>query len=493
MLAALNRSGDSGALVVTSPAGVERRLLFVDGELRTARSSLEEEKLVTWLVCRGRISEEERALVLLGMVDGDGRPAGMRLVERALLGPAELDRELQALALHIICECARELPKKLVFVEPLPSLPQDDLPDVVTRQAILEVARLLPDEQLKRSALRPAELLVFANRTLSGILEELELTPVEAFLISRMDGTRSLSHLIGSCGVPEPTAVNALYALKMAGLIELGSTSPARALRQVRGRPVVDVSSLSAVEIAEREQIAELARRLRELDHYSALGLKTSATASEIETAWHEYLARYSPDRMRERHLADREAELAAIVIRAENAYEVLSSPVSRARYDAILRATLESGEGAPGARPKAPDPRQLEARREMAEANLRRADELVALGELHLATQALEQVVAFRPDASALVKLARLQRRNPQWVNRAFDSLRKAVELEPESVEAWLEMAEHWHLRGHAERQRKSLERVLAIDCHCEVALEMYEQSFGQRQLRKVLERLAE
>ena len=44
--------------------------------------------------------------------------------------------------------------------------------------------------------------------------------------------------------------------------------------RQVRGRPVVNISSFSEHELTERREIEQLARAVPQLDHYAALGVE---------------------------------------------------------------------------------------------------------------------------------------------------------------------------------------------------------------------------
>jgi Tfp pilus assembly protein PilF len=67
---------------------------------------------------------------------------------------------------------------------------------------------------------------------------------------------------------------------------------------------------------------------------------------------------------------------------------------------------------------------------------------------------------------------------------------MRRAIEADPRNVGAWLELAEFWRRRNHAERQRKSLERVLAIDPDNEQANRMYKDLAGSRELQRLLRR---
>ena len=79
---------------------------------------------------------------------------------------------------------------------------------------------------------------------------------------------------------------------------------------------------------------------------------------------------------------------------------------------------------------------------------------------------------------------------RNPLWVNRALACLRRAIETDPRNCDAWLELADFWRRRNHSERQRKSLERVLAIDPEHEEANQLYKDLVGNRELQRLLRR---
>jgi curved DNA-binding protein CbpA len=261
----------------------------------------------------------------------------------------------------------------------------------------------------------------------------------------------------------------------------------------MRGRPTVDTSDLTPGELAEREETINLARALNELDHYAALGLAPDATTETVRVAWRELQRRFNPSRISERHLADRESDLRDILDRADTAFEVLSSTTLRERYDRILGASLGQAPAAGGGeQSEAELERQRKARQELVAANLKRAEELIVLGEHHLAIRALETATRFDPQAGNLVRLAQLLRKNPTWTGRALEVLRKAVELDPNCTEAWLEQAEIWSRRGHTERRRKALERALATDPQCDLAIMMYRQSFGDAALQKVLQRFS-
>jgi curved DNA-binding protein CbpA len=222
------------------------------------------------------------------------------------------------------------------------------------------------------------------------------------------------------------------------------------------------------------------------VDHYQALGLKREANPGEVKEAWEKIQNRFSAENPVS-HLRDMTAHLERIVERGRAAYEVLSVFKARARYDEIMKSLAKDSKKIEEPEKAAAD---AKARKALVEANVKRANELIKEDELYLAIQLLEQACAIEPRPPELIKLSRLLQRNPLWVNRALACLRRAIEADPRNIEAWLELADFWRRRNHAERQRKSLERVLAIDPDHEQANQMYKDLVGSRELQRLLKR---
>jgi len=498
-MSTLARSRATGALVASTDQA-RRELIFVAGELRSACSSLEEEKLGLWLVNRQHISDDERALSLLSQGGGgDPVPLGALLTRRGVIDAETVERELEELTVAIVRRAAADARTWCEFREGLRSNPHDTLPSFTTSEAILMAAREFPDSGAKLRSLGPLDQIAWPSSALDTVLGELALTPREAFVLSRLDGTRTLDQVIAVApmGREESTAI--LYTLKVAGVVHLGNAPPPShsvaplPARHPRGvEPMahaVDESNLGERERGEREEILDLAERLTRLDHYRALGLRPGAAPAAIDERWANWQRRFAPERASEPHLRDLRSQLQAILERAGDAYEVLSEPSSRHRYDQILESTgSETNPNIPaGVALRPPDQR---AREELAEANFRRAEELERDGEIYLAIRLLEHACAMAPRPAGLIWLSRLLLRNPLWAGRALDALRKAVELDPHNVETWVELAEFWRRRGSAERQRKALERALAVDPDNPQAGSMYTRLQGARELERLRRR---
>jgi len=481
-----NRS--SGVLVASSESD-QRELFFVDGEVRAARSSLEEEKLGRWLVSRGRVSEDDRALTLLSQGGSDASPLGHLLVTRGSIDQATLEIELQELAMTIIRRAAAASRTYCEFKDGLADGQPDTLPNLTTQQIVLEVARAFEDFPAKEESIGSTDQVAWPSTALDTLLDEFDLTPIEAFVLSRLDGSRKLSSLVAISSLSPSDALATVYALKVAGIVSVGPTphpapapltsAPTRRATASEDLLIVDESTLSPALVGERDSVRKLADMATRMDHYRALGLRPGASAESVHEAWNTIQQRYAPDRSADDHLRDMCSHLSTIVDRAQEAFDVLSDQASRLRYDEILES-LSHEQDRRGT--------DQNAREELVEANLKRAGELLKEGELYLAIRLLEQACSLDPRPPELLKLARLLMRNPLWTGRALSTIRKAIEADPSFVDAWIDLAEFWRRRNSPERQRKALERALAVAPEDTRAGAMYEKLVGRKELYRLL-----
>ncbi|MCG6948281.1 MAG: hypothetical protein LJE93_05120 [Acidobacteria bacterium] len=537
LMADLAKGKVTGTLSSTS-GGQTREIMFTNGEIRAARSYVEDEKLGTWLVEQEVLTEDDRALMLLAQGGGGDEPFGQILIEKGYLTLEVLDKELEQLALEIIRRAARAKGAENEFIDGAGEGQLDTLPNVVTSEVILLAAREFSDVDAIREMIGSTDRIIKLRSSLNDMLEEVQLTPTEGFLLSRLDGAGNLTGLIRLSSLPEEDTYLTLYPLLLSGTVvilsedgeplpepEVESTAPPEEqvreeVPQVEEAPAEDTGETKVPEekliedepsgekpatiaddatertedgvdftekqLEERRFILKLSEDVTKVDHYRALGLKRTANPNEVDDAWKKLQNRYSPDSVAS-YLTDMTSHLERIVERGRAAHEVLSSLRDRSRYDKILRSLDRDYEAIEKSHKEEEGAR---ARRALVEANIKRADELIKQDEFFLAIQLLEQACSIQPRPRELIKLSRLLQRNPPWVNRALACLRRAIETDPKNVEAWLELADFWRRRNHAERQRKSLERVLAIDPDHEEANQMYKDLVGNRELQRLLRR---
>lgn len=93
------------------------------------------------------------------------------------------------------------------------------------------------------------------------------------------------------------------------------------------------------LEIAEEQRtyVDEMFARLRELDHYAALGLGRSADRKAIKRAYLHLVGVIHPDRYFGKRLGPYKARLEAVFARVTLAYETLHDRDARAAYDLSL------------------------------------------------------------------------------------------------------------------------------------------------------------
>jgi len=499
-MAGLAADKSTGTLVIGSE-DARREIFFVNGEIRAARSNVEGEMLGMWLVDRQWITEDERALTLLAQGADEIGTLGHILVKRGCITQSELEGELQELTLEIIRRAASEELPRFGFMGGQGDPQPDTLPNITTSQIILTAARECRDQVAMWDLLGSFDQKVSLQLSIESVLGQLELTPSEGFILSRLDAAKDLSALKHLSTMPEQEVVSSLYSLVVSGVVAIDAAvaSDEPMVVSVSEEPLVEEPAGVEIDVGidesefedrqreERQRIMELAQKVTRIDHYRALGLKPGAGADQIEKAFSVIRKRYSPQRVDEPHLVDQRANLSAIVDRAREAYELLSEPKARRRYDKVLTSVEKAQAESLLTKPRT-DPA---ARAAMVKANLARADQLIATGETYLAIQLLEQACSMDPRPEELLKLAKLQMRNPLWIGRALDRLRIAVEVDPTFVQGWIEIANFWKARGHTERQRKALERAVGADPWSETAAEMYKALVGGRELERLLRRV--
>jgi DnaJ-class molecular chaperone len=153
---------------------------------------------------------------------------------------------------------------------------------------------------------------------------------------------------------------------------------------------------------------------LDEASYYQLLQVDELASADEIQGAFQRFAVEFHPDQHRTRSDVEREAIL-AIFRRGSEAYRVLSDAALRARYDEGLRGrahfhpsqapNVAGGSLAPNAASASRPPARLEDQVRTASIRpfVRRAEELVALGDVVQAHLQIRLALSREPENTAL------------------------------------------------------------------------------------------
>ncbi len=504
LMAAVTAAGATGVLGVGSARG-RRDLYFVGGELRAARSSVEGERLGEWLAGRGVVSSEEVALGLTEQAGSAAPPLGHVLVRRGVTDRATLEEELEALARTIIHRASSEQRLDLEFVDGGGDGQLDTLPNATTQQLILDAARRQPDQEAVRRRVAEAAEPLRPVSSLDDVMGDVDLTPSEAFVLSVLERSGTVAQARSLVTLADGDLDRVLYCLLTAGLVtggpapatggaarEVADTAPAETSEPGSAPPSLPVTDPRGA----REAIVDLAKRLDDLTHYQVLKIRPGASYQQVYDAWQVCDEAYHPSRAdREPEtMADLRATLQTVHARAEQAFDELFDPARRTVYDKI-QGTAPKGrvDPVPGGGPATAGGRVAAGRSgEETAADLKSmAEERLAKGDVFEAHRCLERACQLHPSPENLLGLARLKLLNPKWTRQALDLLRRALEADPRLVAGWRELVTFWRRRGKRERERKALERVLALAPDDAGAVARHRELVGPDQAEAFLRRV--
>lgn len=421
-----------------------RNLFFENGELRTATSSREVQKIGAFLKRRGWVTDRDLAWALETVARQGRARLGKILVERGLVSRSVLETEMKRLVEEIVFSTFEWEVGEYRFVPSAGTLDPDVALSLSTASIIVEGIRRLPESDTFRDRLPDGKrLLVLAGDPMSRY-QYLPLTPQEAFLLSRVDGTLDLDALLKLGGASRAAAAKSLYALLSCGIVEWKndlSILPAAAGLERLNVEIRSQPTAAAIPPGHAEMVRNTYRRIDWLTHYELLGVGPGATPEEIQKAYFERSRSFHPDLRHRADMADCEKELTTVFQRLKTAHDTLSDKKARAEYDAGLNAptdlTVDS----------ASDPL---ARVELAKRNYARARQLIEEKDFHPAVEMLREAIHFVPDnAEYRFSLGQVELQNANWIEKGLDNLMEAARLEPKRHQYLREAAQALYHHG--------------------------------------------
>lgn len=202
--------------------------------------------------------------------------------------------------------------------------------------------------------------------------------------------------------------------------------------------------------------LGDLLARFGGLDHYELLGERPDASEGAVQAAYERIARQVHPSHAARLGLAGRDGALRLLFERVTTAYRTLSDPESRRRYNEHQLIDVS---------PEVDPASREEEARTIAKAHYERGLAFSSAGDVHSAIQLFEQASRLEPRAEYLSALARHLARNPNWRERAVETYRAALELDPRSAEIRYEMGTVLEDLGDASRARVSYAAALSAD----------------------------
>jgi tetratricopeptide (TPR) repeat protein len=260
-----------------------------------------------------------------------------------------------------------------------------------------------------------------------------------------------------------------------------------------------------------KKEIWEVLNSLPSKNHFEVLGVEPGCSDEDVKRAYAAVVKRFHPDALGDPRLEDMHDFLAAILIRAREALEVLGTRQSRAQYEAksgILRRPRETTPTAPASatrpappapaappvppastrqpRPTAPPPATPAPAAAPPVADYVPPEEILLRARLLLsqarywdAIQMLENAVPQmeprRNQHKGRILLAKAYTKNPKWIRKAEEYLQEVVREDPGSFEAHYELGLLYKQVGQVARAQAAFRRVVELKPdHREAAAEL-------------------
>jgi hypothetical protein len=456
----------SGTLIL-SRSGAEKRVWLLRGMILSASSSLEDERLPAFLVQRGLIRPEE-ADALRGL---DDRQSGEALVGRGQVAIPAMRQVVRDLTQQILSAVFRWEDLEFNFEEgPVPvGLMESNV--IVSFELIIRALRLMGGFDQVRDAMLRQERAIGLSDNPYLPLEQLGLTSLQGYLVSRIDGrtkARDILSLVPSAD--EESAARFLFGLLILDLAKfIPPIGPGLLSCEdlVRGE-----DEKRRREEREQKQILDYYNLACKDDAVALLGFQEGADQDQVKAAYQALRERFDPSRFLRNVQVAMKEELQIIEARLIEAFLAV-------RCQGL--GPLRKGAGSAG-KGSTPNLAIMALRKELTktekqsveEERLRLADQFIVkareywkVNDFFNCLRYCEFSISHNPNAAeAHGLLGQALARNPdyRWQKRAENSLLRATELEPFSPAHWMNLGEFYRSHGLVAKARKSLEKALAI-----------------------------
>jgi len=457
---------------------------FDSGQLIYAASNLRTLRLREYLIKRGTIAEKDFASL-------KNNPSDLALAAALSAGGTLSEKDVDSLISTLVADVLRvallwtegawQFTERARLAEPVRAQIDTDslLRETAQRMPLMFVSQRLGNSNEIMS--RAAQVSPTSN-----------FSPIESFVLSRLDSPMSLADLVVLSGLPELDAYRVIYGLALSGFIKREHWQNAfrAGLRKSNEQP----GSHSTPEAPAREKPTEsrwtsasdeegdlekfLLRLRQATNYYEIMELPPTAEANVIKDAYYALARRYHPDRFHLKSGTQLHAELSSAFARITQAYETLTNPNARFTYDQSLERSRRLSEPASrvgkvesnldSAADFEYEPEDSEAAIGNAEYNFRAGLLALKEGRVNAATTYLAAAARLAPqEARYRAYYGHALAASETTRRLAENEIQAAVKLDPGSANFRTMLAElYYDLKFH-KRAQTEVERALTIDPH--------------------------
>lgn len=450
-------------VLLSEVGGDKRSLFFRSGLVVGARSSLEHERLGEVLIRNGRITQQhfEDASHFIK----SGQRMGDILAELGIIDKEEIDAYLRIQVMDIACPMLLEPSQRLKYsalseAEGILSKP------LFVGAIVMEAARRTPRSAAHtKSFLEDARRLHLAPDPIMRF-QDVSLSPEEAFILSRIDGTESPRDVFLVSPLPEEQTARTLLGLLHAGIV-VREEEAARQKQEMEvdeppqapGSPTTHSPEDAMPGAGFRKEVERLFEESQTSDHWQVLGIERGSSSEEVACAFREKARRYHPDRHRSISDIDFQKKLSGLFVRLGEAFQTLST--SAAAECSQPSAIDEPRSEAFPTRTSSPRRDPEEAKALFAQAK-RAYEEQDYWQTIQLCQQAID-IVADRGEYYHWLGLAQAQ--NSKWRLDAERNLKIATKLDPWKPEYFVALGELYQEAGMRLKAQRMFEQAKSLE----------------------------
>ncbi|MGH9333534.1 MAG: DUF4388 domain-containing protein, partial [Vicinamibacteria bacterium] len=480
--------------------GVAKRVYFQKGNVVFANSDVNDDRLGEFLIRTGEI---DRAMFdrVSAMMKKTGQRFGTTLTRlegtsgEKLVGLVR--RQVQEI-IYSVFDWERGAYGFEILDHPVE---EDIIVDLSTAELILIGVRKMGSLDHIRSALGALDRVLRHTENPLLLYQKMTLTTSEGYVLSRVDGGTSASEIAAISPLGEDETLRCVYALFAAGVVELASKNvvptsrisasaakeqiPAPDLRKAEtseavGRKPSDARAQtpstepSELERGLIEDIAAKHASLETASFYDLLEVGPGASDEEIKRGYYAMAKKYHPDRHHLPHLREVQGLLEELFAKVTGAYQELSDPGSRRRYDGAQQLkSREASEASRDADAQGPLPYTVPPE-VIAERHYQKGYVHFQNMEYFDAIQCVRESVRRMPAEPRYHKLlAKALSKNPNWRKEAEEHFMIALKANEFDIECLLGLAENYDAANLKTRAANIYERILAYDPDNPVARE--------------------
>ena len=455
-----------GVGVLTLERGpVKKQICIAKGAVRLAASNLRDDRFADFLAARGAATPEMVAEADKEVAAGK-KPMDV-IAAWGSIDAHALKEYKQAHTIEVLVPCFDWKEGTYRFQEGVPNVVGEILSNVKLTDLKLEHARRTLTPPLIEKVLTDRRRALAPAVPMAEERKRIPFTTAEQFILSKAGNGAPLRAILAHSPENEPELSRAAAALLASGILCFVQAATAASSDQADIYDTLppgmkspsDVSSQaeatgSAAAAAEVNYFKQMHSLLIGADHYAILDIDAGASSEDIQRAYYRRAKEIHPDRFLAPPLDVLHRDMEELFAQVLEAYNTLTNPAERKRYDAERLA------GAPASKQASADQAAF------AKGNFLRGKTLSDEGKYAEALSWLQNAVDADPERPEYLRLlASVQGRNPRLRREAVENYKKAIALDPARPEAYLQLGLLYRRLGDIDPAVEALRECLKWD----------------------------